>query len=413
MTAPGAAPSRSAPDRHFPCIDGLRAAAALLVLVFHVAGPTGVNQGASWVADYTNQFGRLGVSIFFAISGFLLYRPFAMAHLEGRPAPALGPYLRRRFLRIFPAYWLALLGWALLAAPGVREGIVDHLLLRVSLLQGYSQAKDGNAAVALSGVEVAWTLTIELTFYLVLPLYAWLVRRLGRLLGRKQRLSAEWLGLGGLYALGLAGRYLLADNVLPIGSLFPWTDLFAMGMLIALVRSRQKTGGGTPALFRLLGRYPLVAFALAAELVWVVAQLDVARGFAEKSLADEFSRHLCYGLVGFLLLAPLVFGNQDRTLYRRALRSRPVRWTGEVSYGIYLWHVLVMRLIVERQPEPSFWPLFLATFAITLVIASASWLLVERPVQRLHVSRLLPASRPSARPAEVATPTPATGGPPP
>lgn len=392
MSAPGAAPTRPEPDRYFPCIDGLRAAAALLVLVFHVAGPTGVNRGTTWVADYTNQFGRLGVSIFFAISGFLLYRPFALAHLGGAPSPRVGPYLRRRFLRIFPAYWLALLGWTVLGSAAVRSGILDHLLLRVSLLQGYSQAKDGNVPLALSGVEVAWTLTIELTFYLVLPLYAWAIRRLGGALGRGQQLTAEWLGLGVLYVIGITGRYLLAEDVLPIGALFPWTDLFAMGMLIAVVRARQKTGGPTPALFRYLGRYPLLGLLLALELVWVVAQLDVARGYAEKSLGDEFARHLCYGFVGFLLLAPLVFGNQDRTTYRRFLRTRPVRWTGEVSYGIYLWHFLVMRLVLERWTDLTFWPLLGATFAVTFVIASLSFVLLERPVQRLRLHRLLPSS---------------------
>jgi len=416
VTSSGAARSRTEPDRYFPCIDGLRALAALLVLAFHVAGPTGVNQGPTWMADYTNQFGRLGVSIFFAISGFLLYRPFVSAHLEGRPAPALGPYLRRRFLRIFPAYWLALIGWALLGVPAVRDAIVDHLLLRISLLQGLTQAKGaGNWPLALSGVEVAWTLTIELTFYVVLPLFAWLVRRLGRAMGPNQMLAAECLGLGGLYVVGLVGRHLLADDVLPIGSLFPWTDLFAMGMVIALARAHQKTGGTIPALFRYLGRYPVLGLVIAMELLWVVAQLDVARGFAEKSLGDEFGRHLVYGLVAFLLLAPLVFGNQDRTRYRRLLRSPPVRWTGEVSYGIYLWHVLVMHLLLERWTDLSFWPLLATTLAVSMVIASASYVLVERPVLRLRLTSLVPASR---RPADTApapdtSAAPRAGGPPP
>ncbi|HMQ28747.1 MAG TPA: acyltransferase, partial [Acidimicrobiales bacterium] len=120
--------------------------------------------------------------------------------------------------------------------------------------------------------------------------------------------------------------------------------------------------------------------------------LDVARGYAEKSLGDEFARHLCYGFVGFLLLAPLVFGNQDRTTYRRFLRTRPVRWTGEVSYGIYLWHFLVMRLVLERWTDLTFWPLLGATFAVTFVIASLSFVLLERPVQRLRLHRLLPSS---------------------
>lgn len=410
MTAAGAAPSRSEPDRYFPCIDGLRAVAAVMVVAFHVAERAGLNRAdtTSWVADYTSQLGRLGVAVFFTISGFLLYRPFAAAHLEGRPAPALGRYFRRRFLRIFPAYWLALLGFALLASPAVRDSITADLLLRISLLQGYS--KD----LALSGVSVAWTLTIELTFYLVVPLYAWLVRRLGQGLGRGQMLTAEWVGLGAFYCIGLLGRALLSDKVLPIGGLAAWTDLFAVGMLIAVVRANQKRGGGLPALFRYLGRFPTLAMAMALELVWVVALLDVPRGFQPKTLSIEYSRHFLYGFVGLLLLAPLVFGNQQRTPYRRVMRSFPLRWTGEVSYGLYLWHVLVLYLLTTDTPaaELSFWPMFAATLAITLVIASASWVLLERPIQHVQFRHLVPTGDPGPATSDRgAEPEPSAGEP--
>ena len=398
MTPSGGGPPRAEPDRFYPGIDGLRALAAFLVLTFHVAERSGLNRAdtASWVADYTSQFGRLGVSIFFAISGFLLYRPFVAAHLADEAAPALGGYFRRRFLRIFPAYWLALVGYLLLASPQLRDSILDHLLLRISLLQGWSET------LALSGVSVAWTLTIELTFYLVLPLYAWLVRRLARSLGRDQALTAELIGLGAFYLLGLAGRWLLADKALPIGGLAPWMDLFAMGMVIAVFRARQREGGGTPAVFKYLGRYPVLGLLLALELVWVVAQLDVPRGFQPKTLGDEYARHFLYGFVGFALLSPLVFGNQAKGWYRRALCWRPVRWTGEVSYGLYLWHVLVLYLLTEglRADEVAFWPTLGATFAATMVIASASFVMLERPAQRLQLHRLLPASGQSAAPAE-------------
>ncbi len=412
MTTSGPAPPRTEPDRFFPGIDGLRAAAACLVLTFHVAERAGINRAdtTSWVADYTSQFGRLGVSIFFAISGFLLYRPFVAAHLADRPAPALGSYFRRRFLRIFPAYWLALVGYLLLASPELRDSIVDHLLLRVSLLQGWSDT------LALSGVSVAWTLTIELTFYMVLPLYAWLVRRLGQSLGRGQMLTAELIGLGAFYLLGLLGRWLLADKALPIGGLAPWMDLFAMGMVIAVFRARQRSGGATPAVFQYLGRYPVLGLLLAIELVWLVALLDVPRGFQPKSLGDEYARHFLYGFVGFGLLTPLVFGNQGKGWYRRALCWRPVRWTGEVSYGVYLWHVLVLYLLTKGlQPdEVDFWPTLGATFALTMVAASASFVLLERPVQRLRLHRLLPsASRRDASTPGAEAPTRASGGPPP
>lgn len=383
MTPSGAAPPRPGPDRHFPCIDGLRAGAAVMVMAGHVAGAAGMNRGNGGLADYTGQLGRLGVSIFFAISGFLLYRPFAAAHEEGRPAPAVGPYLTRRFLRIFPAYWLALVGFLVMGAPSVRDATFGHLVLWFGLLQGYSRS------LALSGIPVAWTLTVELAFYLVLPLYAWLVRRLGRTLGPGRMATAEWVGLGGLYLLGMGGRTLANHALIGPGLLIASTDLFAMGMVIAVVRARQRAGGPTPAVFRYLGRYPVVGLALAAELVWIVALLNLPLGFARQTLADTLFRQVCYGLVGFLLVAPLVFGNQQRGIYRRLLRSPPVRWSGEVSYGLYLWQLLVIYLLAENvaPADVAFWPLFGATLAITLVIASASWVLLERPILRLRLGR--------------------------
>src|SRR3954451_18263543 len=96
----------TAVEPRFPCFDGLRALAALAVLMTHVAFAGG--------ADAPNVFGVFfarmdgGVAVFFVLSGFLLYRPFVVAHLHERPRPAAGPFLWRRFLRIYPAYWLVL-----------------------------------------------------------------------------------------------------------------------------------------------------------------------------------------------------------------------------------------------------------------------------------------------------------------
>src|SRR5215218_3161084 len=101
-----AARPEGARPQHYPCFDGLRAIAALTIVVTHVYAAT----VASVPKPLEQFFARfdIGVAIFFVISGFLLYRPFAAAHLDGRPGPAVAPFLRRRFVRIFPAYWVVL-----------------------------------------------------------------------------------------------------------------------------------------------------------------------------------------------------------------------------------------------------------------------------------------------------------------
>jgi peptidoglycan/LPS O-acetylase OafA/YrhL len=90
----------------FPLFDALRAIAALSVLVTHCSGLTGFNSDNPLGAITARL--NVGVTIFFVISGFLLYRPFVAARLEGRPAPSPLGYARRRALRIVPGYWVEL-----------------------------------------------------------------------------------------------------------------------------------------------------------------------------------------------------------------------------------------------------------------------------------------------------------------
>src|SRR5437763_7021548 len=89
----------------YPLIDGLRAAAALGVLLTHSAISSGLVTAGATGFRYAQRL-EVGVTIFFVISGFVLYRPFLVARLEGAELPRVGRYARRRALRILPAYWI-------------------------------------------------------------------------------------------------------------------------------------------------------------------------------------------------------------------------------------------------------------------------------------------------------------------
>src|SRR5437763_2343988 len=172
----------------FPLFDSLRALAALSVLGFPAVYTSRLIVAGFHAPGLDRYVAHLdvGVTIFFLISGFLLYRPFARARLEGEPMPSAGAYAWRRLLRIVPAYWLALtvLGiW--LSFPGLFQ---FHNAIRY---YGFAQIYRGDTS--LGGIGQAWTLCVAATFYVMLPVYALALRPLSA------RSPRRWLapGLGG------------------------------------------------------------------------------------------------------------------------------------------------------------------------------------------------------------------------
>src|SRR3954468_1026114 len=94
--------------RRFPLFDALRGIAAVLVVARHAADHTPAADPSATAYPYVTAMGGIALAMFFVISGFLLYRPFVATQVAGSPRPRFMPYALGRFLRIFPAYWLAL-----------------------------------------------------------------------------------------------------------------------------------------------------------------------------------------------------------------------------------------------------------------------------------------------------------------
>ena len=223
----------------FPLFDGLRAIAALSIVVTHVAGATHAND-TTWWGHLTARL-NVGVTIFFLISGFLLYRPFVAARMQGRAAPRIRDFYRRRVLRIVPAYWLALTVLAIW--PGLSLVFSDHFWVYYGFLQVY------NRFWILGGLGIAWSLCIEVTFYLLLPFYAMAVARwlAGRAPERQAR-AELWL-LAALALAAVAGRTI--QHSITDQSIFAFTlpgtfDWFALGMGLAVV-SAVAARGSAPA----------------------------------------------------------------------------------------------------------------------------------------------------------------------
>jgi peptidoglycan/LPS O-acetylase OafA/YrhL len=358
----------------FPLFDGLRAIAVLAVLVTHTALLSGANQLA-WYGKYTARL-DVGVTIFFLISGFLLYRPFAAAHLDGRDGPRVRDYARRRVLRIVPAYWLALTVLAIY--PGLLQMWTGHSWIYYLFLQDY------RAEWTFGGLQPAWSLAIEAAFYVALPFVAYGLRRAGARMDRAGRVWLEAAVIGALGVASFALRALTTTGVLHI-TLLGTFDWFALGMLLAVASAALAQR--EPRAVQFLRRWPSSAWLVALALFWFTStQLGLGGSlFVRVTTAQSIAQHALYGAIAFFLLLPAVFGGDADGVPRRVLRNRVVAWLGLISYGIFLWHhPIALELTSNRDLFGSFRMLGItgATFAIAVTCAAISYYALERPILR-------------------------------
>jgi peptidoglycan/LPS O-acetylase OafA/YrhL len=377
--------AQSTADSKFPNIDGLRAVAALSVVLCHTVQLSSLlNTG--W-GSYLSEL-RAGVQIFFVISGFVLYRPFARAHLSNRRGPGLAGYFKRRLFRIFPAYWVVLTIGALWLHV-ILFGDFSNKLENYVLVQSYFPT-------FFAGLAPAWTLVIEMAFYIMLPIYAtalWL-------LGKGRRASAEFAGVALLFIAGLLFSAWTSFSHPPVFITVLPANLapFALGMFLAVVHTWAEGRSETPRWIRSLGGHPGVVWLVAAvawsSIVWAVhfpSALEISR----LPGLELFEYQLLLDVLGFCMVAPMVLGNQTQGRIRRGLQLRPVVFLGTISYAIYLWHdpimfkvaIIAQRLhLVHGPTDFNFFAITGLTLAFTIPVAIASWFIVEKPM--IQLSRL-------------------------
>ena len=386
--SPAVAPPPGNP--RFALFDSLRAIAVLAVITFHVVSLSGAI-GDRVVGDAAAMLGSQGPILFFVISGFLLYRPYVAARATGAPAPGLGQYARRRTLRIVPAYWLALT--ALAVFPGIVGAFSGDWWRYYGFLQLYRQDTLGG------GIPVAWTLCVEVSFYVLLPFWALAVRRLGVEVG-----ALAIVALGGAAVQIAAARNEVSD--LLATTLLGQCTWLALGMALAVASVRTERAPRQPLVVRLVVERPGLcwlgagaAFAALTALLHPGGAFGIARALAvQQPLAKTIAAIALGVVVNALLVAPAIFGERAGGLPRRVLAAAPLAWIGLISYGMYLWHLTVAELLalpsapghfsaggldltakVDHLRSPI---LFVLTLAATTAIAAASYYLVELPFLR-------------------------------
>jgi peptidoglycan/LPS O-acetylase OafA/YrhL len=395
----------------FPLMDSLRAIAALSVLSFHAAFFAGMYTSDSVLRVYLAQQGAAGVTVFFLISGFLLYRPFVRARLEDLPWPSTGAYAWRRFLRIVPAYWVALT----VIAIWLSLTIVVKPAWHVPLFYGFGQIY--TAGTSIGGLGQAWTLCVEVTFYALLPLWAFAMRRLR--LGWRAELAA----LAGMWVLSLGWKAFALRHASPSAlDSGPWLmplpnflDQFAVGMGLAVLSVRGLPAGLERATAR---AWPW--WALAAVAYWVLcSRIDLhGRLFEDVSGRSFVLRHELMTVAALGLLVPAIFAWERRDATRRLLSWRPLLYVGLVSYAVYLWHYAVilktasgidhwMNETLGLGVEARYLLLLATGMAGAVAIATVSYYAIERPA--LSLKRLVGPPPERVQPAEaLSEPAPAS-----
>jgi peptidoglycan/LPS O-acetylase OafA/YrhL len=367
------------PPRHprFPLVDGMRAVAVLAVVAVHVTSVAHPSLGSLPGRLLVRM--NIGVTIFFLVSGFLLYRPMVAYRGGGAAAPRPRDYLKRRILRIYPAYWLVLTVLLVLPdVPRVMFGPWWAMFGLVHTLPLFHGTRCVAAVAPPCGLAQTWSLVVEVTFYAVLPLYCAATEYLTRRLAVTAWAVSQAVLLTALSALSVALQFSILN---PVPTWFGATVCayvlwFALGMLMAVVSVWWEVRA-PGALQRMPGT---VAGGLwgAAGAIFVGLALWLPPTAFLVDRTQVMLAHILYGVLAALLLAPAAF-NMSRGIPRTVLSRRPVAWLGEISYGIFLWHLAIMLQLGSRPVVV----LFAETLALSITCAAVSYYVVERPLLRL------------------------------
>lgn len=339
-----------------PEIDGLRAVAVTLVLLFHAKVP-------GWEAGY------IGVDIFFVISGFLIASILQRELADG--TFSFWSFYKRRAARLLPALFVVLATASVLASQVLYPtALAEYGKSQIATVLYFSNIYFSNTLDYFSSsadvnlLVHTWSLSVEEQYYLVLPLLlfgvsrlAWRVRYVlvGVLLIASLAL-VETSGRGAGWLSSEAAFFLLPTRAFEL----------LVGVLCAFTRHDRRDAAP-------LGPVWVAEF-------WTGSGL-FAIGYYVFRYRSESSGLRVDALIPVCgAAALLLFADRSRAM-RGLLTARPLIWLGLLSYSIYLWHQPVLALAREYSPFPlSSWHVW-ACLAVTLGLSYLSWRFVEKPLR--------------------------------
>ena len=359
--------------RHYAGLDIVRAIAALSVLGLHVLS-TRVSAPRTVLGAIVAQLGS-GVAIFFVLSGYLLYRPFARATLAAVPLPDRRRFWGNRVRRIVPAYWTALTFYLVIGLVSVTPAMGPLCYAFLQAWVVHHQAE---------GIPPAWTLCSEMAFYLLLPFIA---AKLDQRRGQHAALIVRDL------AVAIAALWVLRIIVVDIGTrirpvigeidvtLVGTLDMFLIGMTLAVIVADPDLQRRA---LRVVPRWR-VAWPAALVLYLAVAAPGSMYNIAQWSVIGR----VWAMAIALLLIAPLVLRPHDAP---SGSVAKAFAFLGLVSYGIYIWHYpLVTSLYHDGLAS---WARVVISVAAAIAIGIASYFIVERRFLKTRKSQQPPMDAP-------------------
>jgi peptidoglycan/LPS O-acetylase OafA/YrhL len=367
-------PLRAAPLDHLPQLDGLRCLAVTLVIVEH--------SGCS-LAEHHIELGYAGVWLFFVLSGFLITSILLRMRDGGADRRhSLRAFYARRFLRIFPLYYGVLFACLAFGVPAIRQ----HGGWYFSYLANWKLAADGDFGNA-DGVGHFWSLGVEEQFYCVWPFLILFVpaRRLLMVVACVAALGP----ISRVLIASLGGTEMTAQIVTP-----SCLDALGTGGLLAIVRRSPAGARLLPQCLRvsLCAGICLYAFNLVMQWRGYTGPLTIA------------AHGLALALMGAWLVGRAADGFHGPL--GAVLNARQVRYVGIVSYGVYVYHgILVWLLFTWHICEPGILG-FVLCWLLSVLVASISWQLFEAPINEMKKYFPYPAGeRQERQPATAPVPS--------
>lgn len=316
-------------------LDGMRGLAVLIVFLSHSSGRD--MPLASWLQF--QGIGHIGVYLFFVLSAYLL----TLGLNNGVNATQ---FYIRRFFRIAPLYYIVLIGVLLYQ----YFGMYDSRYLHITLGTGLSHF------LFLRGDGVFWTVAVEFTFYLVLPLMVYLINRLGT---RAAQCAAVFFFFW--YVMVMAGLDLPEPKLVSIMHQSQYFDVFLCGVLAAYLQIR-------------LPRKTIAA------LFWatiILSLLLVSENFlgAKRPYYELRWISILYGTVFGLAIASVMQGN---SFISGPLKNSVLVFMGKCAFGWYLLHFAVFKIVNDFGPESVFTRFLIATLGCALAAWGAR-ILIEIP----------------------------------